>query len=78
VGIAEKQTGIYPCEAPGGWQIIGRTPLRLFNPLQQPPALLKPGDHVKFKPISEKEFKTIKEAVLKGVYSPFSEKEKSK
>jgi inhibitor of KinA len=62
VGIAEKQTGIYPCEAPGGWQIIGRTPLKIFNPLQQPPALLKPGDNVKFKPISEKEFKILSEA----------------
>jgi KipI family sensor histidine kinase inhibitor len=73
VGIAEKQTGIYPCEAPGGWQIIGRTPLKLFNPLQQPPALLKPGDNVKFESISEKKFKTIEKAVLKGVYLPFSE-----
>jgi len=73
VGIAEKQTGIYPCETPGGWRIIGRTPLKLFNPLRQPPALLKPRDIVKFKPISEKEFKIIKEAVLKGVYSIFSE-----
>jgi KipI family sensor histidine kinase inhibitor len=73
VGIAGKQTGIYPCEAPGGWRIIGRTPLKLFNPLQQPPALLKPGDNVKFKPISEKEFKTIERNVLKGIYSPFSE-----
>ncbi len=61
VGIAEKQTGIYPCEAPGGWRIIGRTPLKLFNPLQQPPTLLKPGDTVKFKPIS------------KGAYTLFSE-----
>jgi len=59
VGIAEKQTGIYPCEAPGGWQIIGRTPLTLFDPLQQPPALLSSGDIVRFKPISEIEFKTI-------------------
>jgi len=57
VGIAERQTGIYPCEAPGGWRIIGRTPIKLFNPLQQPPALLASGDTVKFKPISEKEFK---------------------
>jgi KipI family sensor histidine kinase inhibitor len=57
VGIAEKQTGIYPCEAPGGWRIIGKTPLRLFNPLQQPPALLILGDNVRFKPISEKEFR---------------------
>jgi KipI family sensor histidine kinase inhibitor len=59
VGIAEKQTGIYPCEAPGGWQIIGRTPLKLFDPLQQPPALLSSGNIVRFKPISEMEFKTV-------------------
>ena len=66
VGIAEKQTGIYPCEAPGGWRIIGRTPIKLFNPLQKPPALLRPGDTVNFKPISESEFKTIEEAILKA------------
>jgi KipI family sensor histidine kinase inhibitor len=57
VGVAEKQTGIYPCEAPGGWRIIGRTPLKLFDPLGQPPALFKPGDTVRFKPISEEKFK---------------------
>jgi KipI family sensor histidine kinase inhibitor len=75
VGIAEKQTGIYPCEAPGGWRIIGRTPLKLFNPLQQPPALLRPGDIVKFKPISESEFKTIEKAILKGKWKPSSEEQ---
>jgi KipI family sensor histidine kinase inhibitor len=75
LGIAEKQTGIYPCEAPGGWQIIGRTPLKLFNPLQQPPALLRPGDIVKFKPISESEFKTIEEAILKSEWKSFSEEQ---
>ncbi|MEM3696181.1 MAG: 5-oxoprolinase subunit PxpB [Candidatus Bathyarchaeia archaeon] len=75
VGIAEKQTGIYPCEAPGGWRIIGRTPLKLFNPLQQPPTLLKPGDIVKFKPISESEFKTIEKAVSKGEWKPTFEEE---
>lgn len=73
VGIAEKQTGIYPCEAPGGWQIIGRTPLELFDSLRQPPALLEPGDIVKFEPITEEEFKTIRESVLKGAYAPFLE-----
>jgi KipI family sensor histidine kinase inhibitor len=73
VGIAEKQTGIYPCEAPGGWRIIGRTPLKLFNPLQQPPALLRPGDIVKLKPISESEFKTLEEAILKDKWKPVSE-----
>jgi len=77
VGIAEKQTGIYPCEAPGGWRIIGRTPLKLFNPMQQPPALLKPGDTVKFKPISEKEFKIVEDAILKRIYS-LSPRDKSK
>jgi KipI family sensor histidine kinase inhibitor len=56
VGIAGKQTGIYPREAPGGWRIIGRTPLQLFNPYKTKPTLLEPGDKVKFKPITEKEF----------------------
>jgi len=73
VGIAEKQTGIYPCEAPGGWRIIGRTPIKLFNPLREPPALLKPGDKVKFKAISIEEFRVIEEAIAKDAYSPFSE-----
>jgi KipI family sensor histidine kinase inhibitor len=61
VGIAEKQTGIYSCEAPGGWRIVGRTPLKLFDPLQQPPALLASGDTVRFKPISESEFRALTE-----------------
>lgn len=59
VGIAEKQTGIYPCEAPGGWQIIGRAAIKLFDPLQQPPTPLSSGDTVKFKPILEAEYKTL-------------------
>lgn len=56
VGIAGKQTGIYPFETPGGWQIIGRTPIQLFLPEHHPPTLLQAGDMVKFKAISEKEF----------------------
>jgi KipI family sensor histidine kinase inhibitor len=59
VGIAEKQTGIYPCEVPGGWRIIGRTPLKLFNAHRQPPAFLKPGQTVKFKPIPEDEYQAL-------------------
>ena len=50
VGIAGMQTGIYPRESPGGWQIIGRTAVKLFDPDQTPPALLAPGDDVKFVP----------------------------
>ena len=61
VGIAEKQTGIYPCEAPGGWRIIGRTPLKLFDHKQEWPALLNPGDAVRFKPITETEYKASSE-----------------
>ena len=51
VGIAGRQTGIYPRESPGGWQIIGRTPLELFDVGKTPPALLAPGDTVRFVPL---------------------------
>lgn len=56
VGIAGIQTGIYPIETPGGWQIIGRTPLPLFLPNQNPPTLLRAGDTIKFVPISNEEY----------------------
>ena len=56
VGIAGKQTGIYPCNSPGGWQIIGRTPVSLFHPDRKPLTLLFPGDSVKFVSITEDEF----------------------
>ncbi len=55
VGLAQKQTGIYPARSPGGWQIIGRTPLKLFDPLKNPPSLLEMGDRVRFFRISEEE-----------------------
>lgn len=64
VGIAGKQTGIYPFETPGGWQIIGRTPLKLFLPDQHPPTLLRAGDRVRFIPISEKEFLALEGETL--------------
>ncbi len=59
VGIAEKQTGIYPCESPGGWQIIGRTHLKLFDIDNHPPALIRPGDIVKFRPVGKDEHLTL-------------------
>lgn len=58
VGIAGKQTGIYSLETPGGWQIIGRTPLRLFDPIAASPTLLNAGDRVVFKAITPNEFET--------------------
>ena len=57
VAIAQRQTGIYPMESPGGWQIIGQTPVQLFDPEKEHPVLLQMGDLVQFYPITEKEFK---------------------
>ena len=56
VGIAGNQTGVYPIETPGGWQLIGRTPLKLFRPKENPPTYLRAGDQIKFKSISYKEY----------------------
>ncbi|GAB7387937.1 5-oxoprolinase subunit B [Bacillaceae bacterium] len=61
VGIAGRQTGVYPMESPGGWQLIGRTPLPLFRPDENPPSLLQTGDIVRFKPISREEYEAYKE-----------------
>ena len=68
VGIAGDQTGIYPIESPGGWRIIGRTPIRLYIPEQTPPVLLAPGDLVKFFPISLDDFQEIREKVEQNAY----------
>ena len=56
VAIAGKQTGIYPAEVPGGWQVIGRTPLRMFDPTKSPCSFLNAGDIVQFKPITLETF----------------------
>ena len=57
VGIAGMQTGVYPIETPGGWQLIGRTPLRLFVPDQDIPSLLRAGDEIRFTQIDEAEYR---------------------
>jgi len=56
VGIANNQTGIYSIDSPGGWQLIGKTPIKLYDPTGAPPILLKAGNYLKFKQISRKEF----------------------
>ena len=56
VGIGGAQTGIYPLRSPGGWNLIGRTPLRLFDPRKNPPALLRAGERVRFRAITREEF----------------------
>ena len=55
VGLAQEQTGIYPSESPGGWQIIGKTPLNLFDPGKMPPTLLQMGDQVRFVSVSRED-----------------------
>ncbi len=72
VGIAERQTGVYPIESPGGWQLIGRTPVRLFDPSKQPPVIAEPGDYVRFVPVSPEEYRRILEEVGNGVYQAAS------
>ena len=60
VGIGGAQTGIYPLRSPGGWNLIGRTPLKLFDPITDPPVLLRAGDRVRFRAITRKEFESLK------------------
>lgn len=56
LGIADTQTAIYPLESPGGWNLIGRTPIRLFDPERAQPALLTAGQQVRFRPVSQTEY----------------------
>ena len=62
VGIGGAQTGIYPLRSPGGWNLIGRTPLKLFDPTNDPPVLLRAGDRVRFRAITREEFAAFAEA----------------
>lgn len=67
-GIAGKQTGIYPIDSPGGWQLIGRTPVKLYTPLEDPPVLLNAGDYVRFVLVDEKEYLDIAEKIERNEY----------
>lgn len=60
VGIGGAQTGIYPLRSPGGWNLIGRTPSRLFDPQKDPPTLLRAGDRVRFCAITRDEFDSLR------------------
>lgn len=67
-GIAGSQTGMYPIDSPGGWQLIGRTPIRLYDPLIEPPVLLNAGDYIRFVSISEEEFLNIENLIKNNEY----------
>lgn len=68
VGIAESQTGVYPTASPGGWQLIGRTPVRLFDQDKNPPSVLQPGQFVRFVPIENELFSKIEDEVASGEF----------
>ncbi|MEA4882573.1 MAG: 5-oxoprolinase subunit PxpB [Clostridia bacterium] len=70
VGIAGDQTGVYPVDSPGGWRIIGRTPVRLAQPAADPPCLLQTGDFVRFTPVTRGEYEAICADVERGSYAP--------
>jgi inhibitor of KinA len=70
IGIAGEQTGIYPVESPGGWRLVARTPLRLFDPGAPSPFLLAPGDRVRFAPVSRADFEEIARQVAARRYAP--------
>lgn len=69
VGIAGNQTGIYPIDSPGGWQLIGKTPLKLYDPNRNPPILLQSGDYIKFIEINEKKYVDIERKINNGTYN---------
>ena len=68
VGIAGKQTGMYPSMSPGGWRIIGRTPLKLYNPDSDTPVYISSGDYVRYVSISEEEYNEILKKVENNEY----------
>ena len=70
VGLAGMQTGIYPQTSPGGWQLLGRTPIKLFDPTQDPPCAIQVGDEVQFYAIDEPNFALFEIQIQEGIYKP--------
>lgn len=68
VGIGGNQTGVYPVASPGGWRLIGKTPLKLYDPERAEPILYRAGDYIKFEPITPAQFAEISDAVSRGSY----------
>ncbi len=69
VGIAQQQTGIYPVESPGGWQLIGRTPVTLFDPSRHPPVVVEAGDYIRFVPVNRDEYQRIQDGLRQGAWA---------
>ena len=70
VGIGGEQTGIYPMASPGGWRLIGQTPVKPYDPEREEPILYKAGDYIRFCPISLDEYNAISKEVENGTWTP--------
>lgn len=68
VGIGGSQTGIYPLDSPGGWQLMGMTPVKTYDPDREVPILVEAGDYIRFIPVDEEEYNRIKQLVERGEY----------
>lgn len=68
VGIAANQTGMYPLESPGGWQLIGRTPLKLYDDTKEPPVFIQAGDYIRYVSIDKAEYDRIAKEVENDTY----------
>ena len=69
VGIGGSQTGIYPLDSPGGWQLLGMTPVKTYDPERSVPILFEAGDYIRFLPVTEEEYRDISEQVKAGTYT---------
>ena len=68
VGIGGSQTGIYPLDSPGGWQLMGMTPIKTYDPEREIPILVEAGNYIRFVPIDEEQYKRIQAQVAEGRY----------
>ena len=69
VGIGGKQTGVYPLASPGGWQLLGATPLEFYDPQRTEPILCRAGDNIIFEPITSCDYYDIRQEIIRGNYS---------
>lgn len=68
VGIGGSQTGIYPMDSPGGWQLMGMTPVKTYDPNREIPILVEAGDYIRFVAVDEQEYEKIRAQVARGTY----------
>lgn len=70
VGIGGKQTGVYPIASPGGWRLIGTTPVKFYDPKAEKPILCNAGEYIRFQPVSKEEYRSIESKIQEGSWKP--------